>query len=288
MSAGVSTSAVFAQEAKSVFTHKFGAVELSVLSEGEQRRNADILIGATPEMLQKTIPEGTFLMATNAFLVRSAGKNILIDGGYGRKLLDNLQSLGVSAEQIDAILITHLHGDHIGGLVRDGKASFPNATLYLSQAEHDGWLSDEVISATPENQRGRFKAAQAAVNAYKNRLRLFTPDEVGAKAHALLPNIQGIAAYGHTTGHTMYMLGEAGQQVLVVGDLLHVMPVQSRYPQFAVSFDANANDAVAVRKKIWEYVSQNNIPIAGSHVAYPSIGYLKVATEGGYTFTPLR
>jgi glyoxylase-like metal-dependent hydrolase (beta-lactamase superfamily II) len=276
---------VFAQN---VFTFKVGTAEVHLLSEGQQSGNTGILIGATPEMLQKAIPEGGFTSAVNAFLVRSSGKNILIDTGFGRNLFDNLTSLGVSAEQIDAVLITHAHGDHIGGLLREKQASFPNAALYLSQQEHDFWTSDEMMNKAEESRRAGFQAVQEVVNVYKDRLHLFTPDELGAEANMLFPEIQGIATYGHTPGHTVFMIGSGEQKLLIWGDLTHVMPVQMPYPQLAVTYDVAPEQAITSRLKILEYVSKNNIPIAGMHIAFPGMGHVKVNSEGGYMFIPLR
>jgi glyoxylase-like metal-dependent hydrolase (beta-lactamase superfamily II) len=286
MSVLVNACVVFAQE-KNVFTHKVENTEVCLLSEGQREGNTDILIGVTPEMIQKAIPEGSFISATNLFLVRSSGKNVLIDTGFGRNLFDNLQSCGVSAEQIDAVLITHAHGDHIGGLLRDGKASFPNATLYLSQAEHEFWTSDEMMNRTGENRRAGFQALQEVVEVYKDRLHLFIPNEIDAEAKMLFPDIQGIAAYGHTPGHTLFMVGSGEHKLLIWGDLTHAMPVQMRYPHLAVTYDTDPEQAVASRLKILEYISKNSISIAGMHIVYPAIGEVKESPEGGYVFTPV-
>jgi len=288
MSAWVNVGVVLAQETGNVFTFKLGSVEVHLLSEGQQAGNSGILIGATPEMLQKALPEGSFTSATNAFLVRSAGKNILIDVGFGRNLFDNLQSFGVSAEQIDAVLITHAHGDHIGGLLRDGTASFPNATLYLAQAEHDYWTNDEIMNKAPESYHGGFQFVQNVVSVYKERLHLFTPDELGAEVNMLFPDIQAVAAYGHTPGHTMFLIGSGEQRLLIWGDLTHALPVQMLYPQLAVTYDVDTEQAIASRLKVLEYVSKNNIPIAGMHIAFPGMGSIKANSEGGYVFTPLQ
>ena len=289
--AWMSTSIVFAQETKNVFTYKVGNIEVHLLSEGQQNGNTGILIGATQEMLQKALPEGSFISATNVFLVRWSGKNILIDAGYGRNLFDNLTSLGVSAEQIDAVLITHCHGDHIGGLLQDGKASFPNATLYLSQPEHDYWTSDEAMNKAAENRRSGFQNVRDMVAVYKNRLHLFTSNEIDGEANMLFPSIQAVAAYGHTPGHTAFIVGSDGQQMLIWGDLTHAMPVQMKYPQLAVTYDVDPEQAIAARMKILEYVAKNTIPIAGMHIALPGMGYVtKDSEEGeeGYVFTPLQ
>ncbi|MCL2511529.1 MAG: MBL fold metallo-hydrolase [Bacteroidales bacterium] len=288
MSAFFNISVAFAQETKTVFTFKVGDEEVSLLSEGEREGSTDIIIGATQERLQRMVPDG-FTSAINAFLVRSAGKNILIDTGIGRNLFDNLASLSVSAEQIDAVLITHGHGDHIGGLLQNGQASFPNAVLYLSQPEYDFWMSDEMMNQAEEGRRGGFQGVRDVVSVYKERLQLFNSDGIGTESEMLLPGIQGVAAYGHTPGHTLFMIGSSEQKLLVWGDLTHVMPVQMPYPELAVTYDVDPKQAVESRLKVLEYISKNNIPVAGMHIAYPAMGNVKENSEkGGYEFIPLK
>jgi len=281
----ISSNVILAQETKNVFLYKLENIEVHLLSEGKQTGNTGILIGATPEMIKKAIPEGSFTSATNVFLVKIPGKNILIDAGFGRNLFDNLKTVGLSAEQIDAVLITHMHGDHIGGLLNDGKATFPNAALYIAKPEYDYWVSEKEMNKVPENRQGGFKNAQNVVNAYKERIHLFTPDELGKETSELLSNIQAIEAYGHTPGHTVFMIGSGNDKLLIWGDLTHVLPVQMMYPELAVTYDVNPEQAIISRKKILEYFSKNNIPIGGMHIEFPGIGKIKKNSEEGYIFT---
>lgn len=129
-----------AQENPLRITYPIGSFQVSTLSEGEQSGRSSLFIGATEEMLKRYTPEGTFPNAVNAFLIQTPGKTILVDAGFGRKLFDHLQALGVTPEQVDAVLLTHLHGDHIGGMLRDGKPAFPKADVYIAQAEYDYWM----------------------------------------------------------------------------------------------------------------------------------------------------
>ncbi|MDR3328620.1 MAG: MBL fold metallo-hydrolase [Prevotellaceae bacterium] len=287
----VATGKLAAQEPSSpqdVITFEVGAMRISALSEGQQSGGTSVLLGATPAMLQKYAPDGSYPSAVNAFMVRSATQNVLIDAGFGRKLFDNLQALGLAAEQVNAVLLTHMHGDHIGGLLRGDTAAFPNATLYIAQAEHDYWTSDKAMQAAPENRRGSFRQACKVVAAYKGRLRLFTPDKLGEAPSAdLLPaGIQPIAAYGHTPGHTAYLLQSEGSRLLVWGDLTHAMPIQVPHPEVSVTYDVDPQQAAATRRQVLEYVAKNKIPVGGMHIAFPAIGNLKVGTEEAYTFDP--
>lgn len=283
----VVSKAVTAQEASSTFTHKVGSFEVILLSEGQQNGKSSILIGATPEMLKECLPNGTFPNATNAFLAKTPDKNILVDAGLGKQLTDNLHKLGVAAVQVDIVLITHMHGDHIGGLLTGEKVVFANAEIYIPQMEYDYWMSDEEMNRLPEERRGGFKNVRKVVEAYKERIHLFQPSEVGVKSNALFDGFYGFSAYGHTPGHTVYLLESNGEKLMIWGDLTHAMAIQMPYPQVAVTYDVNPEDAIASRARVLAYVSQNKIPIAGMHIAFPGMGIVSNTTNGGYSFTPI-
>jgi len=270
---------VMAQE-ESVINFALGDCTISTLSEGQNVGNSSILLGTTPEMLQKHLPDGTFSLQVSAFLVKADDKNILIDAGYGKKLFDNLKSRNTAPEQIDIILITHMHGDHIGGLLHEGKAAFPNAQLYISQLEHDYWVN---------TQNGA--QARNVIAAYKDKLHLFVPNELGAENKiSLLEDksetmFKAIAAYGHTPGHTAFLIESNESQLLIWGDVAHALPIQMPCPEVALSFDVNPEQAIKTRKEILEYVSVNKIPVGGMHIEFPSIGDIKT-DNGGYKFEP--
>ncbi|MDR1938840.1 MAG: MBL fold metallo-hydrolase [Tannerellaceae bacterium] len=269
---------ISAQTSENMFTYKAGLFEITLLSESQGQGNKGILIDATPEMLQQYAPDGAFPMGTSAYFVKTPDMNILVDAGYGRNLFGNLQAIGITPEHVDVVLLTHMHGDHIGGMLRDGKPSFPNADVYIARPEHDYWASDS-----------RGQQARDVIAAYKDKLHLFQPVEIGQESTPLVSGILGIAAYGHTPGHTVYLMESDRAKFLIWGDLAHAMAIQMPYPQVAVTYDVNPKDAVAYRKKILEYVEKNRIPVAGMHIAFPGIGTLtKGETPGGYTFTPAK
>ena len=287
------------QDTPNTYTYKVGEYEVILLSEGQQNSRPTILIGATPEQVAKAMPDGTYASAVNAFLVRTPQTIILVDTGFGRKLFDNLSSVGVSPEDINEVLLTHMHGDHIGGLLRDGKVAFPNATLYISAPEVAYWTSEEIMNSMPENRRGGFQTAQKIVEAYRQKSS-FVDFEPLAIEDALLGYVEmkdsgyamqktagilGYRAYGHTPGHTAYMVESKGERLLIWGDITHVMPIQMPHPEISVTYDVDPKMAAESRKKILQLVSANKITVAGMHVAYPAVG--KVDEYGkGYRFTP--
>jgi glyoxylase-like metal-dependent hydrolase (beta-lactamase superfamily II) len=266
------------QEQETVISFHAGDYTVSILSEGGGQSNAGLLKGATPEQLAKYLPDGTFPLQTQVFLVRTPGHNILIDAGYGRKLFDNLKTLALDENSIDVILLTHMHGDHIGGLLRDGKAAFPKAEIYLSKTERDYW----------NNLGDRGASARTIFEVYQQRLHLFEPAEIGGgDLPEIIKGIRAIAAPGHTPGHTAFLVQSSGVKWLIWGDITHAMPIQMPCPEVALSFDVDPDKAVETRKKILEYTLKNNITAGGMHVPFPAVGKLTAGKDEGYDFSPI-
>jgi glyoxylase-like metal-dependent hydrolase (beta-lactamase superfamily II) len=258
-----------------IFSYKVGKMEVVTLVETRRTWTVPV-INVEQEVMDVYFPDGTAQSQVNAFLVRNGRKNILIDTGFGTTLFDNLNSLGISPEAINAVLITHLHGDHFSGLAKDGVALFPKATVYLAAAERDFWTNINVNDD-----------AVAALNAYGKRVKTFNPGELGTKIKSLLPGITPIAAFGHTPGHTIFMIESNKQRLLVLGDLKHVEQIQFDRPEVSVRFDTDPAKAAEVRRTVFDYVAAHDIPIASMHLLYPSIGKL-VADGTGFVFSAAK
>jgi len=278
---------ILAQEEAYPFTYGIGDFNITVLPEVQQSVDVSILIGATDEMLKQSNPDVVLKNAINAFLIETSDKTILVDAGLGRMLFSHLETCGKSAEDIDVILLTHMHMDHIGGLLKEGEKAFPSATLYISQPEYDFWMNDEFMLKQPVNQRGAFEYVRNILTAYKDRIHLFIPGNIGNAGTELLPGIRGIAAYGHTPGHTAYLLESDEYQFLVWGDLTHVLPVQISYPEVAVTYDTDPAKAIESRQQLLKYVSENGVKVAGMHIEYPGMADVKGSISKGYGFTLL-
>ena len=188
-----------------------------------------------------------------AFLVRTQGKEILFDAANGApdsQLLPTLDSLGVKPEDIDHIFITHLHGDHIGGLATDDSATFPNAQLHINAAELEAWL------AMPQEQTGNLRRIIAL---YEARLVTFTPEDI-------LPNdIKAIPAYGHTPGHTAFRIGDA----VIAGDIMHGTALQKDHPEFCARFDMDKEQSVNSRKELFGSAAEEGLRVYGMHFPAP-------------------
>lgn len=264
-------AAVFA--ASDVFTVRVGGVSVSMLSEAQRQGDPEVLLGVSEADLKKYIPTGKYPNAVAVYLVRTSEGPVLIDTGFGTNVAANLKSLGFSPRDIRKVIITHSHGDHIGGLLKDGKPAFPNAKVYISRPEYD-WS----------------ESARKALAPYRGRVELIEPGTFDHPGKAVAPGIRPIAAYGHTPGHTILMIESRGEKLLIWADLTHVMAIQMAKPEISVRYDANPDQAAASRISVLKYVTANDIPVAGMHIAYPGIGRLSDDPEnpGGYKFEPWR
>lgn len=258
------------QQNTNVFTYKVGDCEVILLSENQGQGDTKILIGATPEMISETLPEGTFSNAVNAFLVKTPQGNYLIDTGFGRNLFENLSSVGVTPDDVQQVIITHMHGDHISGLLKDGEVMFPKSKLVLSKVEHTYW------SEIKSNQK-----ALDVLKMYEKNISLIEPLKVGEKTEDM---ISFIDAPGHTPGQILCLVQSKGEQLLIWADLAHAMAIQMPYPEVAVTYDVDPELAVKSRKEVLKYVTQNNIPVAGMHIAYPGMGKVEAISAGSYRF----
>lgn len=187
-----------------------------------------------------------------AFLVKTEGKEILFDAANGAEdsqLMPTLDSLGTEPDEIDCIFITHLHGDHIGGLVRDGAASFPSAEIYINKIEYEAWMNME---------GGPSETLKAISDTYAGRIRTFLPGEE-------LPfGIEAMEAYGHTPGHTVYRVGD----IIIAGDIMHGTALQMKHPEFCARFDMDKEMAAESRREILK-IAEEGMKVYGMHFPAP-------------------
>jgi len=273
---GALAAAGFTQESEGIFFYRVGQFEVYMLVEAQREGNAGILVGADQATLSRYIPAGGFSQSTNVFLIKAPGRNILIDTGFGTTIFDKMKKLGVEPDQIDAVLLTHLHGDHIGGLQKDGVPLFPKAKIYLSVRERNYW------TVTNVNQ-----GAVAALAPYGSNVETFEPGALGTVLRELLPGITPIAAYGHTPGHTIFLIENGGSKLIVIGDLLHVALVQFPLPEISATYDQDQRAAAETRRQTMDYAARNTIPVGGMHMVYPAVGTVRAAGQG-FSFTPAR
>jgi glyoxylase-like metal-dependent hydrolase (beta-lactamase superfamily II) len=175
----------------------------------------------------------------------------------------------VEPGQIDTVLITHLHGDHFGGLQKDGAAVFPHAKVYLSARELNHFTKVQVNDG-----------AVAALAPYGANVVTFEPANLGTTLNEIIPGISPFAAYGHTPGHTGFLVANGNAQLLIAGDFLHVALVQFPNPGISATYDMDGQAAAATRRQIMEYAEQHKIPVGGMHIVYPAVGTVEADGTG--------
>jgi glyoxylase-like metal-dependent hydrolase (beta-lactamase superfamily II) len=274
-----------------------GDFEVTAISDGTVKLPMlKLLMNAKPEQLAAALKAGflkeTVETSVNAFLVNTGSKLVLIDTGaaglFGPtlgNLLTNLKAAGYQPEQVDEIYITHMHADHVGGLMSGAALAFPNAVLRINKEDTDFWLSVEKMNAAPDGSKGFFQGAMASVNPYvaAGKLKTFSGDT------DLVPGIHSQSAFGHTPGHTTYIVESKGERLELWGDLMHVAAVQFENPSVTIQFDTDSKAAAASRNTAYAEAAKSGSLVGLAHVAFPGLGHLRVAADGkGYVWVPLN
>jgi glyoxylase-like metal-dependent hydrolase (beta-lactamase superfamily II) len=272
---------------------QLGDFEITALSDGTLDLPVDQLLQQpapnTLKALQHAYLGVPLETSVNAYLVNTGTKLVLVDTGaaglFGPtlgRLMANLKAAGYTPEQVDEIVITHMHGDHIGGTAADGKANFPNATLRLDKRDADYWLSPEQIAKGGDGA----KAIAANVKAYADAGR-FKPFEGNPAGVEIVPGVKAYPAYGHTPGHSNYVAESKGQKIMFWGDLMHVAAVQFPDPSVTINFDTDPKAAAPARQKAYAAAAKDGYYVAVTHVSFPGIGKLR-ADGKGYDWLPVN
>lgn len=260
-----------------------GDLPVVILSDGTLPLDMGKLLshahpGEIEEAYQRNFLTPNVESSTNVYLVRSGDKLILIDAGAGMlfgptlgQLTKSLANAGFKPEQIDAVLITHMHPDHVGGLSNNGNIVFPNATVYIEKAESDYWLNEQNKNKAPDMMKPFFDYAQNAVSPYAKAGKLKT----FAYGTTLFPGITALASAGHTPGHTSFAVESKGEKFLILGDLVHAMAVQFKDPAVTIKFDNDEQAAFKARKKFFDEAVQGKYLIAASHLPFPGFGHIR-------------
>lgn len=273
-----------------------GRFEVTALNDGYVMLPEKLLKDASKRSIDRLLARGFvdashgMQTAVNGFLVNTGQQLVLVDAGGGKclgpsagHLIDNLQAAGYRPEQVDAVLITHLHRDHTCGLLADGgKPAFPNATVYVSKKDAAYWLDKDTMAKAPADKQAGFKVVQDAVAPYVAAGKLKQFDE----GQALMPGITVEGEPGHTPGHTGYLFSSDGSQLLAWGDIVHSRAVQFARPQVAIDFDSSQQQAIATRRQILADAAQKKTWIAGAHLPFPGIGHVR-ADVRGYGWVPV-
>lgn len=269
---------------------QLGDFEITALSDGTIDLPVDKLLQQPPantlRALQHAYLGVPLETSVNAYLVNTGTKVVLVDTGtaglFGPtagRVVANLKASGYTPEQVDEIVITHMHGDHIGGA---SSTVFPNATLRLDKRDSDFWLAAEQVAKGGDGA----KAVAALVKGFADTGR-FKPFEGQAAGVEIVPGVKAFPAYGHTPGHTNYVAESKGQKMMFWGDLMHVAAVQFPDPSVTVQFDSDPKTARPAREAAYAAAAKDGYFVAVTHVSFPGIGRLR-ADGKGYDWFPVN
>src|SRR5882724_8780402 len=246
--------------------------------------------GEVEKLLDYNYQKSPIDASINAFLIQLSGRLILIDAGSAElvgptanKLPDSLRAVGVQPEQITDVFLTHIHPDHSGGLMEGDKKVFGNALVHVDKREVEYWFDKSIAEKAAEPIKTFFSQVDAKVKPYLDSGQLKTFEG----ATEFFPGFRSQPAYGHTPGHSLYVLENSGEKLVFCGDLVHVDAVQFSDPSVCIKFDSDPAKAAEQRKKTFADAAKHRYLLAFAHVSFPGVG--NVRKEGDhYRWIPVE
>lgn len=282
------------------YQYQAGDIQITALLDGTNFMSPSLFKDITQQQVQQILKkyyadqDKGVQTSINAFLINTGKSLVLVDSGaascFGAHLgsvLTNLKASGYQPEQVDTILLTHLHPDHVCGISNNGVANFPNATVYVSDDEAKYWLDPKQVAKLPKekqaNYLGTVEKIKQAIAPYQAKQRF--------KTYKLGDDIQDfkvINTAGHTPGHFSYELKTKGESIVFIGDIVHSHTVQFDRPETAIEYDIDPKKAVETRLKQFANFAKNRQTIAAPHLPFPGIGHIYSADGKSYQWMPIH
>lgn len=234
-------------------------------------------------MRDNLLPPNKYQPGFTPMIVNTGKELVIFDTGNGAKgfvprpnggwLATQLADSGITPEQIDVVVLSHGHPDHVGGVMENGKPLFPNARYVIAGTEYDFWAPEGKFSGELEKLASLFRANVVPLAAKTTFLK--PGDDV-------VPGIRSLEAHGHTPGHLAFDIESDGKRMLFWGDCAHHQVASLARPDWHCTFDIDKEKGAATRRRIYEMAAAERIPVSGYHMPFPSIGYVERRDGGGY------
>ncbi len=284
------------KQAPAFYRYKIGSYELTAIHDGIWLRDIDdkFVKNAPWPAVEKAMsdahmPAGKLAVPFTTLLVNTGSKLVLIDTATGGQLATtagsfgaNLAAAGIEPKQIDTILISHFHPDHINGIRdKEGALVFPNAEVKVPAAEWAYWMDDANMGKQPEAARPAWLNVRRIFRGLEGKVTKYEPN------NELAPGITAIAAPGHTPGHTVFAIASGGQSMMVLSDTTNNPLLFVRNPDWHAAFDVDGAQAAETRKKLLDRASADRMLVQGYHFPFPASGYIIKTGAHTYDLTPV-
>lgn len=273
---------------------KIGDIDVTTVFEGaiERDHSAAMVKNASIDdvkaaLAKLKLPNEKNPNAYTVTVIKSGGKTIMFDSGNGpggapgtNLLGENLKAAGIDPATISTIVISHFHPDHIYGLMtKENEQLFGNTEIMVPEAEYKYWADPSVIEKLPEARKGIAVRVQASMPTWKNLKQIAGDVEV-------LPGVRSVPSYGHSPGHTSYLVSSGKDQMMVLGDVTNTPAINLANPGWHVMFDQDAPMAEAIRRKLLDRAIADKMVCTGYHWGMPGAG--TIAKDGnGYALVPV-
>lgn len=271
--------------------YRIGAFEMTVIADSEAFIDGPYpLIGANAQeeevrrlMRESLLPENKYQPGFSPTVVNTGRELVLFDTGNGENgfvprpaggwLAKELAPAGIRPEDIDIVVLSHGHPDHVGGLVEGGKALFPNARYVIGQVEYDFWAPEGKHAGDLEKFAAVFRANTKDI---ADRFTFLKPGD------DVVTGIRAVEAFGHTPGHLNFLIESEGKAIYFWGDCAHHQVASLARPDWHCVFDVDAEQGAATRKRVYDRLATDRIPVIGYHMPFPSVGYVERQGPAAY------